>query len=60
LREQVQAREALIARQKELREEYQRRFDEFKTEHPDHQDLIDASKDQLKERARERRGHGGD
>lgn len=58
-REQLnQFRQELINRQKELRDEIRRRYEEFKHEHPEHQELIDAAKERAKEKIRERRGHG--
>jgi len=50
----------MMTRQKELREELKRRFQEFRAEHPDHMEVIDAAKERAKEAVRERRGHGGE
>ena len=61
VREQFKVqRGEMIARQKELREELIRRFQEFRAEHPNHLDVIDAAKERAKEGIRERRGHGGE
>lgn len=61
VREQFKVRrDELIARQKELREELKRRFQEFRAEHPDHLDMIDAAKERAREGVRQRRGHGGE
>ncbi len=53
-------RDDLISKQKDLRDAIRRQFEEFKQSHPDHQDLIEAAKEQAKDRVRERRGHGAD
>jgi hypothetical protein len=56
----TQFRIDLMNRQKELRDEFRRRYDEFRKEHPEHQDLIEAAKERARDRVRERRGQGGD
>jgi hypothetical protein len=53
-------RDEMMTRQKELREELKRRFQEFRAEHPEHMEIIDAAKERAKEAVRERRGHGGE
>ncbi|MBL9129005.1 MAG: hypothetical protein JNL97_15250 [Verrucomicrobiales bacterium] len=61
VREQFKVkREEMYVRQKELREELMRRFQEFRADHPNHLDVIDAAKERTKEGVRERRGHGGE
>ena len=61
VREQFKARMTdLVSRQQELREDLKRRFEEFRAENPQHQELIDAAKERVKERLRDRRGHGGE
>ena len=61
VREQFKARMTdLVSRQHELREDLKRRFEEFRAENPQHQELIDAAKERVKERLRDRRGHGGE
>lgn len=61
VREQFKVqRGEMFARQKELREELIRRFQEFRADHPNHLDVIDAARERTKETIRERRGHGGE
>lgn len=61
VREQFKVRrDEMLLRQKELREELKRRFQEFRAQHPEHKELIDAAKERTKEVVRERRGHGGE
>ncbi|MGE3309391.1 MAG: hypothetical protein AB7O66_05415 [Limisphaerales bacterium] len=61
VREQFKVqREEMLTRQKELREELKRRFQEFRAEHPEHMEIIDAAKERAKEAVRERRGHGSE
>ncbi len=51
-------REALIEAQKELRDQVKATFEEFRNEHSEHKELIDAAKEKAKERIKQRRGQG--
>lgn len=51
-------RTALIEAQRELREQVKASFEEFRKDHSEHRDLIDAAKEKAKERIKERRGQG--
>ncbi len=62
-REKVRAlfsteRTALIEAQRELREQVKASFEEFRKDHAEHRDLIDAARERAKERVKERRGQG--
>lgn len=51
-------RDTLIETQKELRDQVKASFEEFRKEHAEHRDLIDAAKEKAKERVKQRRGQG--
>lgn len=51
-------REELVTKQKELRDELKAQVEQFRKEHPDHQQVIDAAKEAAKEKIRNRRGSG--
>lgn len=57
LQEYSVIREQLIERQKQVRDEIKRRFEEFKREHPEHEEFIEDAKERLKEKVRDRRGY---